>query len=99
MDPGEQRTSVYSPVSHLWVRKRWWEDYEVIVPSGWEQRCRTYHTHQMEKPDVVSLMGVERRRHTRLNTISIEETGTLEVDAGNMPGKSEGDLTTNHLAD
>jgi hypothetical protein len=53
----------------------------------------------MEKPDVVSLMGVERRRHTRLNTISIEETGTLEVDAGNMPGKSEGDLTTNHLAD
>ena len=37
-------------------------------------------THQMEKPDAVSSMGVGRRRHTtRLNTISIETIGGTAV--------------------
>ena len=36
----------------------------------------THHTHQMEKLDAVRLMWVGRRRHIRLNTITIEEIGS-----------------------
>jgi hypothetical protein len=51
---------------------------EVIVPSGWEKTCRKvniYHTHQMGEARCSQLdEGVERRRHTRLITIIMEET-------------------------
>lgn len=57
----------------------------------------------MEKPDAV--MRVERRRHTRLNTINIEETGrsenvarrwyhvTPKVGASKCQARSDRDMT------
>jgi hypothetical protein len=44
------------------------------------QKGEEYDKHQIEKPDAVSLMGGwGRRRHTRLNTIIMEETGGTVV--------------------
>ncbi len=34
-----------NPASHLCVRRMGWEDYEVIVPCGWEQKVEKGEEH------------------------------------------------------